>query len=207
MINKTLSHRLRNSIKKYNYRKEYIKWLMKGKPLPAPHFVKQLTIRKCRKDSGYSILIESGTYLGEMVEAQRKYFSKVISIELSQTLFENAENRFSEYKNIVILLGDSGELIKKIVPDLEGSAIFWLDGHYSGGNTAKGKIETPVMNELEAIFQSDLEHIILIDDARLFDGKNDYPTLKYLEDVANKAGYSLSLEDDIIRLLKVKGRG
>ena len=137
-----------------------------------------------------------------MVEAQRKYFRKIISIELSQTLFENAKNKFRDYKNIEILLGDSGELIKDIVTNLERPAIFWLDGHYSGGNTAKGKIETPILNELKTILQSKRDHVILIDDARMFDGNNDYPTIKYLEEFVSKAGYSLMVENDIIRLTK-----
>ncbi len=188
--------------KRYNYRKEYIRWKMQGKPLPPPHFAKQLAIRKYRRNFSFNILIESGTYLGEMVEAQRKYFRKIVSIELSQTLFENAINRFRNHKNIEILHGDSGELLKNIVRNLESSAIFWLDGHYSGGNTAKGKIETPILNELEPIFQSSKAHIILIDDARLFDGNNDYPTIEYLKAFAEKAAYSLKVEDDIIRLTK-----
>lgn len=202
MFKKTLTFWLSYFKKSYNYRKEYLKWKIEGKPLPPPHLVKQLVIRKYRDNSRFKVLIESGTYMGEMVEAQRKYFTKIISIELSQTLFENAKNRLCKYKNIEILFGDSGELIKNIVANLDESAIFWLDGHYSAGNTAKGKIETPIINELEAILQSKIEHIILIDDARLFGVSNDYPTIEYLKVFVGKAGYSLMVEDDIIRLIK-----
>lgn len=189
--------------KRYDYRKEYIKWKIRGKPLPPPHLMKQMVVRKYRKKSGFDILIESGTYLGEMVEAQRKHFNKIVSIELSQTLFEYASNRFRGYKNIEILLGDSGELIRNILANLDRSAIFWLDGHYSGGNTAQGKTETPILDELVSILESKIEHIILIDDARLFSGNDDYPTIEYLTGFAGKAGYCLIEEDDIIRLTKL----
>jgi hypothetical protein len=137
-----------------------------------------------------------------MVEAQRNRFQKIISIELSEYLFASAKNKFQKYKNIEILYGDSGELIKDIVANLNKPAIFWLDGHYSGGNTAKGKVETPIINELEAIIQSNKDHIILIDDARQFNGNNDYPTIKYLEEFVAKGGYYLLVKNDIIRLTK-----
>ncbi len=188
--------------KRYNYRKEYLQWKIKGKPLPPPHLAKQLAIRHYRNFSSFDTLIESGTYLGEMVEAQRKYFRKIVSIELSQSLYENAKRTFLDYKNIEILYGDSGELIKTIVANLDRPAIFWLDGHYSGGNTAKGNVDTPILNELQAILQSEKEYIVLIDDARLFDGTNDYPTIEYLRGFVGKTGYDLLVEDDIIRLTK-----
>jgi hypothetical protein len=188
--------------RQYEYRKEYFRWSVNGKLLPPPHLYKQITIRKYKRKFSLDTFIESGTYLGEMVEAQRNRFQKIISIELSEYLFASAKNKFQKYKNIEILYGDSGELIKDIVANLNKPAIFWLDGHYSGGNTAKGKVETPIINELEAIIQSNKDHIILIDDARQFNGNNDYPTIKYLEEFVAKGGYYLLVKNDIIRLTK-----
>ena len=51
----------------------------------------------------------------------------------------------------------------------EERALFWLDAHYSGGDTAKGQSNTPVMSELEAILAySRRNDIILVDDLRYF---------------------------------------
>ncbi|MCZ7616643.1 MAG: hypothetical protein M5T52_24530 [Ignavibacteriaceae bacterium] len=80
-----------------------------------------------------------------------------------------------------IINGDSGKLLKQLVAKISDPAIFWLDGHYSGFETAKGDIETPIKQELGAILNSELNHIILIDDARLFIGQNDYPTIEELK--------------------------
>ncbi|MFA6541717.1 MAG: hypothetical protein WCT99_08955 [Bacteroidota bacterium] len=195
-----LKNNLKNLRDNYRYRKEYFTWKRNGRPLPPPHFVKQLAIREYRRRYSCTTLVETGTYLGEMVRAQLNYFKKIISIELSSELFHHAKNNFAGRRHIDLRNGDSGEMLKTIVPALNEPALFWLDGHYSGGNTAKGNVGTPILSELETIFQSGLPHVILIDDARLFNGTDDYPTLETLKNVVAKTQYSFSLKDDIIRL-------
>jgi hypothetical protein len=55
------------------------------------------------------------------------------------------------------------------VRQLQEPALFWLDGHYSGVDTGKDELDTPVSAELEAILGSPVKgHVILIDDARCF---------------------------------------
>ena len=57
--------------------------------------------------------------------------------------------------------------------------MFWLDGHYSGKGTAKGKKETPILEELKTIFDTnDLRYVILIDDARHFGSEKRLPKPK-----------------------------
>ena len=116
-----------------------------------------------------------------MVEAQRNHFEKIYSIELSEKLFNRAKKRFKDYSHITILHGDSGIVLNKLIPEIDKPALFWLDGHYSGGITAKGEKECPVPEELKTILKSSLPHIILIDDARLFNGTHDYPTIEQIK--------------------------
>ena len=47
-------------------------------------------------------------------------------------------------------------------------AIFWLDAHWSGGETYGINDECPLIEEIKIINNTKLNHIILIDDARLF---------------------------------------
>lgn len=56
-----------------------------------------------------SILVETGTYMGDMVEAQKARFRKVFSIELSIDLFNKAKKRFSKDKNVIYVQEDSGD--------------------------------------------------------------------------------------------------
>lgn len=203
-----LSPRIQNEIKHYRNqlgRNQIIKnWEEKGRPIPPPHQYKQVTISGYQKEFGYNILIETGTFFGEMIDAQRKNFKQIYSVELDSTFHSNARKKFAPYKHITLIQGDSGKELFKLVPGLKGPAIFWLDGHFSGGNTAMGDTFCPVMNELTAIFNSNLhKNIILIDDARDFTGVDGYPSIEELKLFISEQskGYDFSIKDDIIRII------
>ncbi len=178
------------------------KWKLAGSPVPTPHPVKQFAIKECQLKSGYNILIETGTYKGDMVAAQRKNFTHIYSIELSTKLWADAVKKFQSFDNITILQGDSGNVLKDIIKLLDQPAIFWLDGHYSAGETAKGDKECPIFEELDCIFiNNHFKHVLLIDDARCFNGQGDYPTIENLTEYIKSKNnqYQLEVKDDIIR--------
>src|SRR3954451_5609011 len=157
-------------------------WEKQGRPSPPPHIIKEELIREYAKTFNTPILIETGTYLGDMVHAMRKTFSKLISFELDQTLATQARERFANDNQIEIIQGDSGKLLGEHLAGINEPCLFWLDGHYSGGITAKGSLETPIKNELTAILSHPTDgHVILIDDARCFTGEHDYPTIDELK--------------------------
>lgn len=209
-----------NKIKKYYkmvYRK-YIKkiipesivkivelkiWERLGKPVPPPHFIKQSVIKKYQKQFNVDTFIETGTYKGDMVYAVKDRFKKIFSIELDIDLYKQASYRFRKQKHIKIIQGDSGKVLIDIIPKINDIAIFWLDGHYSGGITAKGKKNTPILDELSFILESKHDHILLIDDARLFKGENDYPTIDRLQDfiLSKKPSSEIKIKNDIIRVI------
>lgn len=181
-------------------------WANNGKPCPPPHIIKQLAIVKFQEQSKYTCLIETGTFLGDMIEAQKDRFEQLYSIELSKSLCLKAQSRFEHLNRVKILNGDSGAVLVSLMKDVNTPSIFWLDGHYSGGFTAKGEKDCPILEELDAIFSgSNFQHIILIDDARLFIGENAYPTIQELRDYLSvKAlNYKLEIEDDIIALTPI----
>ncbi len=185
-----------------NRYKALAEWEKSGRHIPPPHVLKQEVIRKFQKEYSVRILVETGTYRGEMVYAQRNYFEKLISIELSEELYDIARKRLKNIKNIRLIKGDSSKILVDLINEIDQPAIFWLDGHYSGFETAKGDLDTPVSRELEIILGSSLNHILLIDDARMFNGTNDYPEIGQLKDKANsmKENYQFTVEDDIIRI-------
>src|SRR5215216_2174234 len=123
-------------------------WEKQGRPSPPPHIVKEELIKEYAKAFKTNILVETGTYLGDMVYAMRKSFSKILSFELDQTLAEQARQRFSNDNHITIIQGDSGRLLCDYLSDIHEPCLFWLDGHYSGGITARGTLDTPIKNEL-----------------------------------------------------------
>jgi len=176
-------------------------WLRNDCQGLPPHVFKQNTILEFQKKSGFDTLVETGTYLGDMVEAQKKFFKKIYSIELSTKLYGMAKKRFKKDANVEIVQGDSGRMLSLIVSKLNRPAIFWLDGHYSAGITAKGDKDCPIFEELDAIFNGKIKnHVLLIDDARCFVGQGDYPTIEGLSKFIETRipGYKLEIKKDIL---------
>jgi hypothetical protein len=190
-------------LKKQNL-KHLKKWKKKGRPYPIPHILKENVIGEYQQKTSFSILIETGTLRGNMIEAQKKRFKKIISIEINNILFKKAKARFRRNRNVEVLNGDSSKVLPKILADLKEPVIFYIDAHYVEGISEKSLKTTPIIEELEAILSSrPFNHVILIDDANYFDGKHDgYPNIKELTQIVEnrRSNYSLKVEYDIIRI-------
>lgn len=191
------------------YFPEMVSWLKRGCSGVAPIPLKRAIVSSYLKQYNLKYFFETGTYLGDTLGyIARDRDIMCTSIELDEALFCQAQARFSRYANVTILQGDSGVILPQCLYQLCTPALFWLDGHYSGGITGRGKSDTSISTELEAILESPIkEHIILIDDARYFVGKNDYPHLDQLiKQVRDKSDYKIEVSADIIRLTPHKLR-
>jgi hypothetical protein len=182
---------------------EFERWQEAGKPVPAPHAVKRRIILAYARSFGAGTFIETGTYLGDMVWTVKDLFQTIFSIELSTDLSKRAQKRFRAEPKIEICQGDSCEVLPRILSRVSEPCLFWLDGHYSAGVTARGILETPIIQELETIFAHTVrEHVILVDDARMFDGSHDYPTLDVLRQLVDhhRPEFVFAVANDIIRI-------
>jgi hypothetical protein len=116
----------------------------------------------------YNTFIETGTYLGETTFAMEPLFQKIVTIEVKDEIYNHTKSQYSGDK-IEFLLGDSSNVLNYILPTINTDSIFFLDGHYSSGNTGKGAKDCPLIEELSSInvlFKK--QGIIIIDDCRLF---------------------------------------
>lgn len=170
---------------------------------PSPHLVKQNVISFLRMKYNYRIFIESGTFLGEMVLSQLNWFNEIHSIELDSSLFLHNKWQFRKIDKVKLWQGDSGNILGEILDRVNTPAILFLDGHYSGGITARGELICPIYKELSHVFASKLDHIVIIDDKRLFVGFDDYPTIDDLISYVKKLNEQLTVEfiDDLIIIL------
>lgn len=191
---------LQKSVFQNHFSKLHKQWLNDGKPFPPSHLSKQQHLLKWAASNNLKVLIETGTYMGDMVFAMQDAFKKIISIELADVFYLKAVKRFRKQGHIEIIHGDSGKVLRDVMPMIKENALIWLDGHYSGGLTAKGEKECPVFEELHHVFTSAFNHTILIDDARLFTGQNDYPTINALKQFVQqrKPSYDFLLDNDAI---------
>ena len=182
---------------------EILFWLKLGCYSVAPHPIKMMVVGAYLKKFSIDDFVETGTYLGETLGYISRTGIRCTSIELSQELYEAARKRFHGHKNVMLVQGDSGQKLPMLLKKINKPVLFWLDGHYSCGITASGEIHTPISSELQAILTHSIkEHVILIDDARCFDGKNDYPHLDELLRIIREEGsYSAEVSADIIRLI------
>jgi hypothetical protein len=136
-----------------------------------------------------------------MVEAMKSIFDQLYSIELSTELYKKAKKRFKAEQHIELICGDSGLELMNIMNKIDQPALFWLDGHYSAGVTAKGEKDTPIYEELNQILSSkDKGHVIIIDDARCFGTDPNYPSIKELIDFIKSIRINLDIviQDDCI---------
>ncbi len=115
------------------------------------------------------IFIETGTYQGNTTNRAIPFFKQIHTIELFENLYHKATQRFYNINKVKTYLGDSCEVLDKVLPNIDEKILFWLDGHYSGPGTGQGKTNTPILQELKIIKKHNIKNaIILIDDNKIF---------------------------------------
>jgi hypothetical protein len=177
------------------------KWIAQGRPIPAPPIVKQHIVKRHLRAAGLSTVVETGTFTGEMVDALLPVARRIISIELDDRLHAAARRRFSGQRSVELLHGDSATLLPGVVRSLEGPALFWLDGHYTGAGSARSHVDSPILAEVATLLAHPMPgRVVLIDDAREFTGHNGYPTLEALRAMIHNGqpAAHVVVADDII---------
>lgn len=193
------------SLKRQNDRRRrerrYCKAILRGDYHLPPHSVKLAVIRHNLPNPHPKVFIETGTYHGDTVAAIKDMYSSVISIEVDEALYKKACVRFAADKNVRIVHGDCARELPAILATLQEPAVFWLDGHYSGGETGKGEIEDPILISLNQIAAHPTrEHVIFVDDARTFDGREGRPDISEVFNCIKKidSRYIIRVQSDII---------
>jgi hypothetical protein len=187
--------------KRMAFRGEYLWWRLRGSPGPkVPHIIKQRTLAEFAQRFHLQVLVETGTNLGNMIKVQKDRFREIYSIELDKWLAARAKRKFAAFPRVHLYRGDSGEVLPTIIAQIKEPALFWIDAHW-------GAIDAPVKKELECIYRHPIrEHVLLIDDARYFDGRGDYYSIDELREQAalEYPGSLVEVKDDIIRIYKPK---
>jgi hypothetical protein len=163
--------------------------------------------------NGSTIFIETGTFQGSTTRWASNYFEIVQTIERAEDLYRLHSKALAEIKGVIPHLGDSRDILPQIVKDIGArKALYWLDGHWSGGETAGQNDECPLLDEL-ACLSGRTEDIILIDDARLFlcappspHNASQWPTIADIVAVLLKSGQEpfVQIVDDVIFVIPNK---
>jgi hypothetical protein len=155
---------------------DYWYWILRGRPERSPHLLKQKVVREYGERFGLRILVETGTYYGEMIAAMKGRFDRLYSIEFVPALAERARRKFARDAHVKIFCGDSRAVMPEVLALLDSPALFWLDAGYYGWVGKQGD-QQRLSAELEMILSHPFPHIVLLDDARGLTGRDGVPSV------------------------------
>lgn len=146
--------------------------------------------------------IETGAFKGRSARILAKDFCYVHTIEQDASLARRAEEKLVKFKNVSVKLGPSEEILSECLPEESVPCLFWLDAHFSGGQTSGVENPCPVLNELSVILANrKVENtIILVDDLRGMFGANGWPRLDELIAPARNHNFKAVVSDDVLVL-------
>jgi hypothetical protein len=115
---------------------------------------------------GLKTFVETGTHYGGTLKAMQPHFDQLYSIELSDHWYQHAIGMFWDVRNVCLIQGDSAIELPQLFKRLpNGPVLFWLDAHYSGGDTACAA-EDPLAVEVQTIIRTRPDALIVIDDMK-----------------------------------------
>lgn len=180
-----------------------IKFIKKGFAGPMPPPLKRIVIKQYLENYKLSIFIETGTLMGDTTIVVARTGAICYTIELSEKYYNLSKKKLKKFKNVHIFHGNSRDILPNILTNLNQPALFYLDAHFSGNDTANS--QNPIYDELNFILSHKInKHVILIDDARLFNGTDSYPEIEQIYNLINKHFknlYSVEISCDIIRIV------
>ena len=138
---------------------------------------KQLSL-DLRDRLGLRRAVETGTYYGHTTAVLAGMFDEVVTVERADEFYERARQLLEPLSNVRQVKGHSGDALRSLDTPA-GGTLYWLDAHWSGGETAGSDDPCPLIAELDAIGAGDPNDCLLIDDAREFAAPPDdrWPTL------------------------------
>lgn len=138
-----------------------------------------------------NIFVETGAYKGKGIQdiLNENRFTEIHSIELSPKWADFCKKKFETFGHVHIHEGDSAIVLEQMISQniLPNKPIlFYLDAHFSGGETAGIDRDNgcPVLRELQALSKRNVKgDIIFVDDMRLMGkgswsgihGSDEYP--------------------------------
>ncbi len=185
------------------------RWINEGKGIPAPPQYKIQVIKEYAKIFGIKVFVETGTFRCTTLRNVESFFDKIYSIELKEEFFKNAIREFSSKKHITLVQGDSGVELPKIIATLNDKALFWLDAHWSMGDTARGDQDSALYKELPAVLSipEGRGNVILIDDTYSMKDGDGYISVKRIGKMIKNhyPSYQVEIDGYIVRAFPRRG--
>ncbi len=124
-------------------------WRRRRWQSPAPLAVKRAVLR--RNHIPGATWVETGTYRGDTTDFLSRFATHVYTIEPAAPLAARARLRFESRSTVTVIEGTSEAKLERVLGSIQGPVCFWLDGHYSAGETYRGTEDSPIRSELNVI--------------------------------------------------------
>lgn len=173
---------------------------LRNRPYVPHSYTKLHNLAACRQLTGAKEIIEVGSFKGVTARRLSYIFDHVVTIEIDPALHELARERCTGRSNVELILGDGAKVLPQVAARTR-SAVIFLDGHFSGGETGQGDEPEPVLKELD-IIAGHLDNFvgIVVDDFRLFGVEAGWPmkheVLAKLESLLKPPAWSIAILND-----------
>lgn len=163
-------------------------------------------IKAVARRTGARILLETGTFKGVTARRCAPHFEKVFTIELDAALAARSRDWLASCRNVSLIEGDANtEALRVLDEEAVSDVLVFLDGHFSGGETAHGNEAEPAVRILEALAKrTDRIAAVIIDDFREFGSAPGWPTkwqlVRSSEELFVPLGYKLRIHMDQLLL-------
>lgn len=123
--------------------------------------------------------IETGTYVGDGIHRVLGRYERIHSIELAEKYALETAAKYIHDQTVTVYHGNSKEVLPVLLDTIPEPVTIFLDGHYSGGETAIGDelvdgfSSAPLLAEIELVMSRPYDDIVIIDDTRMF-GRRDW---------------------------------
>ena len=123
--------------------------------------------KKLLEEENIKVFVETGTCKGETIFSMEELFDKLYTVELGKKFYDDLVDNYKGLK-INFYNGRSQDKLPVILKNIDEKVLFFLDAHYSGGDTYGSVYEVPLLDELKIIMDWGKECVVIIDDCRIF---------------------------------------
>lgn len=103
---------------------------------------------------GIETFVETGTYKAVTALWASRHFKNVFTVEAADGLYKEAIAQHGHIAHLHFIKGNSRDALSELAVNFNQThkkALFWLDAHWSGGETYGEKDECPLLDELRVV--------------------------------------------------------
>ena len=144
--------------------------------------------------------VETGTLVGKTAKWAAEHFKMIYTIECSYKFYVMSKENLKEFSNVQVIHGFSQQVLHYIIRELTEPALIWLDAHWSRDLRYSNfdKVLCPVLEEIETISHAEQDHVILVDDLRLFGEQAGWPSKDTVKQALEGLGKIVTYSTDVL---------